>query len=185
MCKVWNIWNIKKKLDSLERDVAELQSLITLDDIRQHIGEDYARQLDRMSDAEAVEHLRSVDDSRVEGAYVILSERLDRTTLAGICLEYLSHRGHDHRLMGALGIGSALKRTHNREVCRTLAHIVRNIHEAGDVRSAAYTSLELIDWGKTLPLFGSVLSLFGGVCESDEAEGELEHIDWRFVDSFL
>lgn len=172
------MWNLRKKLDSLKREIAELQSMITLDHIREHIGEDYAHQLDRMSDAEAVEHLRSVDESRLQGAYIILSERLDPTTLAGICLEYLSRPGHDHRLMGALGIGSALKCTDNREVCRTLAHIVRNTHEAGDVRSAAYTSLELIDWGKTLPLFGSIL-------KSDDASPGLEHVDWSFVDSFL
>ncbi len=152
-------WSIQKRFDCLKREIAEIQSLTTLDRIRQDIGEGYARQLDRMSDAEAVEHLRSVDESRVLGAYIILKERLDRPTLAGICLDYLSRPGHDYRLTGALEIGSCLKQTANREVCRTLAHIVRNAQEASDIRLAAYTSLELIDWGKTWSLFGTLFVL--------------------------
>jgi len=172
---MWNLW---RNLDNLKREIAEIKSLTTLDRIRQQVGEDYAQQLDRMSDAEAVEHLRAVDESRVEGAYTILSERLDRTTLAGICLEYLSRPGHDYRLTGALGIGPSLKRTANREVCRILAHIVRNAQEASDIRSAAYGSLVIIDWGKTLPILGSA-------SVSNEAKGELEHVNWSLVDSFL
>ena len=169
---------MRKKFDSLKGEIAEIESMTTLDRIRQQIGEGYAQQIDRMSDAEAVEHLRSVDEARVQGAYTILSERLDRATLAGICLDYLSRPGHEYRLTGALGIGSSLKRTANREVCCTLAHIVRNTQEASDIRLAAYGSLVVIDWGKTLPLLGSA-------SESNEAKGELEHVDWGLVDYFL
>lgn len=169
---------LRARLHFLEEQIRALETALPNDALRAQIGERYAQELDRLTDSEATEHLRSVDDSRVRGAYLILSERLHAAVLAEICLEYLTRPGREARLTGAYGIGSCLKRTGNRQACRALALIVRNPDEADDIRRAAYVSLELIDWGRTLPRPGAS-------AEGIETESELGGVDWSFVDSFL
>ena len=166
-------------LNSVTEETREhLAEVVTPDAVRRGIAEEYVQKLDRMTNLEAAEHLRSVDESHIRDAYALLADRLDHATLARICMDYLSRPGRDHRFFGASGIGSCLKGTGNKEACRALALMIRNSQEETDIRLMAHMSLEIIDWGRT-PLHG------GATPRPTHVESELEGVDWSFVDSFL
>jgi hypothetical protein len=162
--------------DALKKEIDDFK--LQPEAIRGQIGERHLQELEKLTDAELVQYLTSVEDSRVLESYVILCERLDPATLGEICLEYLKRPGRRARLTGALGIGLCLKKTSDRKASRALAIIIRNPEEASDIRSAAYGSLELIHWGRAP-------SPPSATHECDKSAGELEGIDWRFVDYFL
>ncbi|MCX7428603.1 MAG: hypothetical protein NTW96_23630 [Planctomycetia bacterium] len=138
----------------------------------------YAKELERLTDSEAIEHLRSVDESRVVAAYLILSKRLDPNVLADVCLDLLARDGEKSRLTGAIGVGSCLKGTLDARASRALALTVRNRREGIDIRRAAYASLLLVNHG---PRPAQREEGF----EPGEPDSALEGVDWGFVDSFI
>jgi len=138
----------------------------------------YAAELDRLTASEAIDHLRSVDESRVVAAYLILSKRLDPKALADVCLEFMARNGEKSRWTGAIGIGSCLKKTFNASASRTLALMVRNQHETGEIRRAAYASLLLINHGPNPARREEAFT-------PGEPDSEPQGVDWAFVDSFL
>jgi len=168
--------DLRRQLNIIKQQIGALKAAIPMETVRREVGEHYAKELDGFTDSEAIDHLTSVDDSRVTGAYLIISQRLDPDTLTAICLDYLGRPGRNTRLTGAFGLGSCLKRTQNRKACQALAQMVRNTEEDAEIRMAAYASLQLINWGRP----------------SDSAPGSArtdsglsQAIDWGLVDSFL
>jgi hypothetical protein len=168
---------LNAELDSLKLQLRALDAAVPEEALRGQIGEHYVRELESLTDSEAAEHLRSVDESRVQGAYLVLSTRLDRAVLASICLEYMRRPGHRARHTGVQGIGSCLKGSGNPEACRALARIICNQKEPRDTRIAAYGSLELIE-GVT----NRRTSVAGG--KRVPRDPELGDIDWALVESF-
>ena len=136
---------LRAKIDCLRRQIDE-ESLPRDVIIREEMGEPYIRELENLSDTEAVRYLRSVEDSRVWEAYWILSKRLNPDVLKKICLDYMVRPGSRARLTGVSAIGTLLKKTRDEEVSRLLARIVRNPEESDDIRLLAQCSLELVNW---------------------------------------
>jgi hypothetical protein len=174
------------RLRCLEKQLEDLTA--SPDTTRGRIRESYVQDLKKLTVPEAVQYLTSVEESRVEEAYSILSERLHPAELTEICIGYMRRRGPRARLTGVLGIGRCLKRTYNKEASHALATIIRNPHEPEELRLLAYGSLELINWTREVDFAGSVAEgeLFP-LLQKDGPSGRdmLQAIDWSFVDSFL
>jgi hypothetical protein len=171
------LFELHAKLDSLRLQIANLIS--SKEKVRERIGSSRANDLDKLTDAEAIQYLKSVDDSALMDGYLYLSERLDPTVLVEICTQYMARPARNARLTGIARIGTLLKGTSDNEVSRTLARIVRDTNEADDIRLVAHTSLVLINKDRLLDKdeFGS---------PAMEAEDSaLPWVDWHFVDSFL
>ncbi len=169
---------LRARLDSVSADIHALGAVVTPDAVRAKLGEPQAREIDRLSDPDAAEFLRSADESRVLAVLALLMDRLDRDTLAGVCFHLMGQPGHNARLAGVLGIGFCLKRTYHKEASRALAIVARDQDEVPDVRHAAYVSLELVNWGAAPP----PTTLAGG---AGPTQAGLEDVDWAYVDGFL
>ncbi len=175
------------KLNRLGEQIRAFEAAAATDAQMSELHQRYANELGLLTDSEAVAHLRSIDDSEVPYAYLIISKRLDPSLLAAVCLQYLERTGRLARLTGASAIGSCLKGTSNDVASRALAQMVRNPEEPIEIRLAAYGSLELINWRRRSDPGekteeGNVSHLFrdGLVRDVDVYDA----IDWGFVDSF-
>ncbi len=157
--------------------------------LKEVIGEVYANELSKMTDAEAVQHLRSLDGLKLLPAYLFLSMRMFRrvvaegclkSMLAEVCLKYMASSILTDRMMGASDIGIWLEGTNDKKASRALALMVRNTEETDRDRLSAYSSLQLIN-NKASPMD----CLRRSTRPTIEAYDLLEEIDWIFVDSFL
>jgi hypothetical protein len=146
--------------------------------MRREAGEPYARELESLSESDAIERLRSADESRVAEVYHFISRRVGPARLAGVCIELMGRPGRRARLTGAVGLGLCLKATHDIEASRALAIMVRDSTEAIIVRRAAYGSLVLINCGPALPQREPRF-------EGEQPDPDLDGVDWGFVDSFI
>ncbi len=174
------IAKLRQDLDLLADDIRAFEAKVSTDAVRHQVGEDYAQWLNSLTADEALEHLKSVDDSRHRSAYVILSERLDPTALGVICLDYLRSPEPSRRLTGAIGIGSCLKQTHDKRASRELAKIICNQDEEKDIRWAAHASLILIQPEKHLELAAT------DTADADTSDLDvLLELDRKFIHSFL
>jgi hypothetical protein len=172
--------------DSLREKIGDTKSLPGK--LREKIGESFIRDLEKLTDTEAVQCLKSVDDSKVVETYLILSKRLSSDALAEICLEYMKRSKPNTRLTGAGGIGICLKRTNNKEASNALAQMIRNPEESDDIKLAAYSSLELINYNRPLESTSTIdVDELFQLLENDipSPSDAIRTIDWSFVDSFL
>ncbi len=175
---------LRARLAAIDANIRALEAAVPGEAIERQIGEEYVRRLRAMTDAEAIEHLRSADDSKILGAYYILSARVAPAALARVCLENLTSAKYNTRLGAAHWIGRFLKKTCDAEACRALANIVRRPDEANQIRLAAYASLEVINWG-AFPRRRSVGNecLIASLMKEAPTENDgLDAIDWAFVD---
>ncbi|MCI0380776.1 MAG: hypothetical protein L0215_24600 [Gemmataceae bacterium] len=168
----------------LDKQLEEMGSKdVSLNDI---VGENYARELARMTEREAIEHLRSLDGEQLLHAYLVLATRpayplrACHPVLAEPCLKLMASSNRSDRILGAGDIGLWLEGTRDKQASRALASIVRDPQESDVVRHYAYLSLQLIN-NKA-----SILEC----SRRHRSPGQLprfinQEIDWDLVDSFL
>jgi hypothetical protein len=135
--------------------------------------------LDSLPANEAIQYLRTIDDSKIVQAYLVLSKRLDDPTLAETCVDFLGRKTFGHRLLGASEIGVLLYGTHDVDASRALASMISDPLELVQLRVLAYNSLELINKGSSARLLETIDQV------EPESAGGLDRINWSFVDSFL
>lgn len=174
---------LKVVLDSLRKQLDDIDATQT--SLNEIIGESYANRLSNMTKAEAVQHLRSVDDSTLFHTYLKLSNLFlfrnwNHPVLAEICLRYMASMKSLDRMMGAGDIGIWLEGTHDKKASQALALMIRNTEETDEIRRSAYSSLQLIN-NKATPLE----CLRRETRPTSESGNMLQEVDWIFVDSFL
>jgi hypothetical protein len=150
------------------------------------IGESYAKELAGMKEAEAIQHLRSVDGLKLLHAYSVFSIRANYSlranhpVLAEVCLKFMASSKISDRILGAGEIGLWLEGTRDKQASHALALMVRNTQETDEVRMEAYSSLELIN---------NRITALDSLRRNMKATGSqfdlLKEIDWNFIDLFL
>jgi hypothetical protein len=146
------------------------------------LGASYLKKLESLSDAQAIEYLKTVDEAELVGAYHVLSKRLSPGVLAEVCREYMTRKTFRTRFIGIGGIGIWLMGTGDAVLSDLLAKIARDPHEHPAIRWTAYQSLERINKGES--------SVYKALIEDPEFWSRpmstwIDRIDWNFVDSFL
>jgi hypothetical protein len=144
------------------------------------IGEEYAFQLAKMTEAEAANYLDSVDSLTLLKAYLFFSRRLAGPVLAPACQRLMCSPKLADRYVGVGGIGIWLEGTQDKSASRTLARMIRNRGEVDKLRLAAYASLKLIN------KMSKAKGFFWRVVRATHTVGDtLKDVDWDFVDLFL
>lgn len=175
------------RINTLFEQISHLEAEILSKSPRCQEEERYVEELEDLNESDAAEYLRSVDDARVWDAFSVLSDRLDRTSLAQICLELLRRPGVHTRLTGAFGIGSCFKGTFDDGASNALLQLIRDPHEVKGIGFMAYTSLEMIHFpGCSRPPQAVVGAHSHELLEKRNASQTdiLNRIDWDFVNSF-
>jgi hypothetical protein len=156
---------------------------LSLDEI---VGESYVKELAAMSEAEAVQHLRAVSGEKLFHAYLVLSARptyplrANHPVFAEVCLRWMESTKVLERSMGAGDVGIWLAGTNEKNASRLLALMISNPEETEAVRSAAYTSLELINNKKT------GFEIVRRKLQARDSPVTIpSEIDWDFVRRFL
>src|SRR5713101_4843927 len=115
---------------SLTKQLQEIRGTrASLDEI---IGESYVKELASMTEAEAVQHLRSVDGLKLLHAYSVFSIRANYSlranhpVLAEVCLTFMGSSKTSDRILGAGEIGHWLEGTHDKQASHALALMIRN-----------------------------------------------------------
>lgn len=162
---------VKKQLDDAGAGSISLNELV---------GKPYAEWLAKLTDLEAIDYLKNVDDDRLLHAYLILLRRLNPSVLAEACLRLMARPETWARRLGAGDIGVLLQGTCSEKGSQALALIIRNPGERDDVRLIAYSSLELINNKVT-----ALECLRRSVNGTRTSDNMLEKVDWGFVDSFI
>jgi len=170
--------------DSLRKQLEDAGGpRVSLDEL---IGESYAKELAGMTEAEAVQHLRSLDGLKLRRAYLFFSRRADNSQwanhpmLAEVCLKYMASSDILERMTGAGDIGIWLEGSHDKQASQALALMIRNTEETDEIRRSAYSSLQLIN-NKASPLD----CLRRNIGVTNAQHGLLQEVDWMFVNSFL
>ena len=125
---------LRALFESMATDIRERLAALPKSDIGDKTYEACAKELEKLSDADSLDYLRSVDESRVAATYLILTKRISPDVLVDACFHLISRDEKRSRLTGVVGIGSCLKGTSDVDGSRILARIVRNRHEATEIR---------------------------------------------------
>ena len=158
------------------------------------MDENYVQELEGLSDSEAAEHLRSVDEPRVLDVYVFFEygrNKRSPATLAKMCFALIARSRRDVRLIGTMGLGQWLKDTSDRDALRELAAIVRDPREDPQIREAAYGSLlsinrsRFVEWLKGAPYQIPPIRTIPQKPDPNQNDVLLQYIEWTFVDFFL
>lgn len=146
------------------------------------LDESFVQKLEALSDLQAIEYLKTVDEPELSGAYYFLSKKLAPAALAELCLGYMTRRTFEARVIGIGGTGIWLMGTRDERVSRALAQIARDPAEHAAIRWKAYQSLECINKGESTSY---KIVLDDPSFWDRPIETWLDKVDWSFVDSFL
>jgi hypothetical protein len=173
---------LRSLLDATQRKIEALKPFPGAGSrpLREIVGESYVQQLGNLSDAEAVQYLKTVDDAKLGQAYLILSKQLSNSVLIEVCLDYLARPTFTPRLIG-MQIGVLLYGTYHRRASQMLATIIQDAQEQVGIRNLAYSSLKQINADNTM--MEDVRQWIQS--EPSIQASSLVEINWDFVNSFL